>query len=281
MQCHVNSWSFDRIMGPTQVIEWDEAEEKHVVKTEPADEPARLALPELIAKLGEQGYLGVELAYVHLRDTSEDGLRRLRADAERAGVALTSLLLDFGDASTASEPRRRAEEALYRRWIRSAEQAGFRRVRIGAGDAPPGDEAALARAAEMLTGLAGFAGRAGIRLVTENLGRLLSRSEAVLKLLKACGGEVGLTADFGNFKDDKYRQLKEILPQAETIHAKASEDGGGQLDSTDFRKCADLARHAGFHGPFSLTYLGEGDPWRKLSEIRDLAAIEPTSLKLL
>lgn len=280
MQYHVNSWSFGREMGPLQLIEWDEDDGKHVVQTEGTD-PARMTLSELIARLGERGYRGVELAYVHLRDMSEEGLRRLRDVAGRAGVELTSLLLDFGDPSSADEARRSAERDLYRRWIRAAELAGFRRVRIGAGRASPEDEAAFDRAADMLRELADFAERDGIRLVTENLGRLLSRSDRVLKMLRACGGRVGLTADFGNFKTEKYRQLEDILPQAETIHAKASEGAGGQLDSTDFRKCAELARKTGFRGPFSLTYLGEGDPWRKLAEMRELAEIETPSLRLM
>ncbi|MCC3377356.1 sugar phosphate isomerase/epimerase [Cohnella sp. REN36] len=187
MQYHVNSWSFGREMGPLQLIEWDDDGGKHVVQTEGTD-PARMTLSELITRLGKQGYRGVELAYVHLRDMSEEGLRRLRDDAGQAGVELTSLLLDFGDPSSADEARRAAERDLYRRWIRAAEQAGFRRVRIGAGQASPEDEAAFDRAADMLRELADFAERGGIRLVTENLGRLLSRSDRVLKMLRACGG---------------------------------------------------------------------------------------------
>lgn len=262
-------------MGPLSYVEWDS--EASAFTTQTDDHPERLGLAELIGKLGAEGYAGIELAYPHLKDRSAAGLAELRRLAGLAGVELNSLLLDFGDPGTADERRRDAEMQLYRHWIDAAAEAGFRRVRIGAGSASPDDEAAFARAADTLRLLSAYAEHAGIRVVTENLGSLLGSAGQVLRMLRETGGQVGLTADFGNFKDDKYRQLEEILPSAETVHAKAREDGGGQLDSMDFRRCVEIARRAGYAGPLSLTYLGEGDPWAKLAEMRELAAIEPSN----
>ncbi|MEK0317155.1 sugar phosphate isomerase/epimerase family protein [Cohnella sp. 56] len=245
------------------------------------DHPALLGLFELIGRLGAEGYGGVELAYPHLKDRSDEGLAELRRIAGLAGVELNSLLLDFGEPGTADEVRHDAEMALYREWIDAAAKAGFRRVRIGAGEGSGDSEAAFVRAAETLVLLSAYAEHAGIRVVTENLGSLLGSSDRVLRMLSDTGGKVGLTADYGNFKDDKYRQLEEILPRAETVHAKAREDGGGQLDSMDFRRCVELTRKTGYAGPLSLTYLGEGDPWIKLAEMRELSAIGSASFKLL
>ncbi|MFD2334005.1 sugar phosphate isomerase/epimerase family protein [Cohnella sp. GCM10020058] len=274
MKHHVNSWSFEKWMGPLTYVEWDAG--ASALTTSVETHPERWGLPELIARLGAEGYGGIELAYPHLKDSSAEGLSELRRIAALAGVELNSLLLDFGDPGTGDAARRDAEMALYREWIDAAAEAGFRRVRIGAGDGD--DEASFARAAKTLSLLAAYAGNVGVRVVTENLGGLLSRSERVLRMLSETGGSVGLTADFGNFKQDKYRQLEAILPQAETVHAKAREDGGGQLDSMDFRRCIELARQAGYEGPLSLTYLGERDPWPALAEMRELAALKPAAV---
>lgn len=272
-------------MGPLAYVAWDQ--DSMTMTEEVEDHPALLGLFELIGRLGAEGYGGVELAYPHLKDCSDEGLAELRRIAGLAGVELNSLLLDFGEPGTADEVRHDAEMALYREWIDAAAKAGFRRVRIGAGEGSgdSGDsEDAFVRAAETLVLLSAYAEHAGIRVVTENLGSLLGSSDRVLRMLSDTGGKVGLTADYGNFKDDKYRQLEEILPHAETVHAKAREDGGGQLDSMDFRRCVELTRKAGYAGPLSLTYLGEGDPWTKLAEMRELSAIDSidsANLKLL
>ncbi|MDI4647619.1 sugar phosphate isomerase/epimerase family protein [Cohnella hashimotonis] len=273
MKHHVNSWSFENWMGPLTYVEWDE--DASALTTSVEKHPERWGLAELIVRLGAEGYGGIELAYPHLKDRSPEGLSELRRISSLAGVEMNSLLLDFGDPGTGDAARHDAEMALYREWIDAAAQAGFRRVRIGAGDGD--DEASFARAAETLSLLSAYAGQAGVRVVIENLGGLLSRSEQVLRMLGETGGSVGLTADFGNFKQDKYRQLEAILPHAETVHAKAREDGGGQLDSMDFRRCVELARQAGFEGPLSLTYLGNGEPWSALAEMRELAAIKPAA----
>lgn len=285
MKHHVNSWTFEKWMGPMAYETWDE--EAAAMKTEVETHPALLGLHELIGKLGAEGYGGVELAYPHLHDRSDEGLAELRRIAGLAGVELNSLLLDFGEPGTADEARRDAEMQLYREWIDAAAKAGFRRVRIGAGagagdgDGGPGDAAAFERAAETLKLLSAYAEHVGIRVVTENLGALLGTADRVLAMLRDTDGKIGLTADFGNFKDDKYRQLEQIAPYAETVHAKAREDGGGQLDSMDFRRCVDIVRRAGYDGPLSLTYLDDGDPWAKLAEMRELAAIERASSRPL
>ncbi|WP_217595442.1 sugar phosphate isomerase/epimerase [Cohnella sp. GbtcB17] len=273
MKHHINSYTFKNWMGPMAYVEWDA--DASALTTSVEAHPERIGLAELIARLGAEGYGGIELAYPHLKDRSAEKLAELRRISALAGVELNALLLDFGDPGTNDAARRDAEMALYREWIDAAAEAGFRRVRVGAGDGE--DDASFDRAAETLALLAAYAGHAGVRIVTENLGASLSTADRVLRMLEKTSGSVGLTADFGNFKEDKYRQLEAILPHAETVHAKAREDGGGRLDSMDFRRCVELARQAGYEGPLSLTYLADGDPWSALAEMRELTALKPAS----
>ncbi|WP_052475999.1 sugar phosphate isomerase/epimerase family protein [Cohnella kolymensis] len=277
MELSLNSWSFERQLGPLRLIEWDTEAKRNYVEIE--HRPEATTLLGLIVRMGMESYQALELAYVHLRDISEDALRDLKNVAEISGVQPASLLLDFGDLSTPDPLRTHADLQLYKQWIDIAAKAGFQRVRIPAGESAAHDEAALKQAAAGLCELAEYGADAGVRVVTENLGELLSTSENCLKLLGMCHGKIGLTVDFGNFKRNKYEQLAEIMPYAETVHAKASADKHGIIAEEDFRRCIELCRQSGFKGPLSLTYLGSGNTWEKLDEMQKLSESEPALME--
>jgi sugar phosphate isomerase/epimerase len=274
MNYSLNSWSFERYLGPFRLLEWDEKQQRHVYHTE--NMPEETTLLGLLVRMGSNAYHSLELAYGHLRSHDDQTLRDIRHVAEVSKVDLSSLLLDFGDLSGMNSLRRSADLEMYRNWIQYASQAGFMRVRIPAGDSPPDDRDALIRASEGLSELAVFGAERGVRIVTENLGGLLSTADNCLKLFDLCQGKVGFTADFGNFDRDKYAQLKEVLPYAETVHAKARLDAAGRIDEVDFKKCLEICREAEFSGPFSLTYEGEEDPWEKMNIMRTLSEALPT-----
>lgn len=274
MNFSVNSWSFERRLGPLRLIEWDGSERRNVVRTETM--PEETSLLGLLVRMGANAYHSLELAYAHLRVGSAQSLRDVRHVAEVSKVELSSLLLDFGDLSVDDTERRMADLETYRTWIDYAAQAGFARVRIPAGDSPPDDREALIRAAAGLSELARYGTQAGVRIVTENLGGLLSNAENCLKIIELCQGKIGFTADFGNFDRSKYSQLAQVLPYAETVHAKARLDAEGRIDEQDFRKCLELCRATEFSGPLSLTYTGEEEPWEKFKVMRTLAEALPT-----
>lgn len=277
MELSLNSWTFERQLGPLRLIEWDKEAQRNYVEIEPR--PEATTLLGLIVRMGMESYQALELAYVHLRDTSDEALRDLKNVAEISGIELASLLLDFGDLSTPDPLRTHADLKLYKQWIDIAAKAGFVRVRIPAGDSAPHDEAALKQAAAGLCELAEYGADVGVRVVTENLGELLSISDNCLKLLGMCHGKIGLTADFGNFKHNKYEQLAEVLPYAETVHAKASADKHGIIAEEDFHRCIELCKLAGFKGPLSLTYLGQGNLWEKLGEMHRLSEGQPVLIE--
>ena len=274
----VNTWSLEKLLGPLRMVEWREDRKEHALRVE--SRPEAVTLIELLAMLGDRGYGAVELSYAQFRETADESLEHIRLAARQAGVEMASLLLDYGDPSSADPVRRRADSLWYSRWIEIAAKAGFRRVRIPAGDGNPNDRAALSRAAEGLSAAAQYAAPLGVKVVTENLGSLLSTSANCLQMLELCKGAVGLTADFGNFKTDKYRQLGEVLPAAETVHAKAEAADGGGIDEADFRRCVELCADSGFKGPYSLTYLGgAADVWGMLDRMR--AAVDDQWTKRL
>ena len=86
--------------------------------------------------------------------------------------------------------------------------------------------------------------------------------------------EIGLLADFGNWSGPtKYADLAQILPRAESAHAKAHFDGPGSMDRADFEQCLVLCQQSGFNGPYSLIYDGpDGDEWAGLQLERAVVA---------
>ncbi|MBD2844989.1 sugar phosphate isomerase/epimerase [Paenibacillus sp. IB182496] len=269
MNVAVNSWSLEKELGALRMMEWSDVVADRVMHEE--EQPEAMTLTELCARLGQSGYRGLELTYAQIKDMSDDAMLDLRGAAKVSNVELSSLLLDYGDLSSDDEVRRQADLKWYKEWIDAASKAGFTRVRVPGGDSAPDDAAALSRAADGLSELAAYSERYGVLVVTENLGELLSTSANCQQLLEQCKGRVGFTADFGNFRTDKYKQLAEVLPYAETVHAKAETDSAGALDEADFKRCIALCVEAGFSGSYALTYLGQGDAWERLTQMRSLA----------
>src|SRR6476646_210287 len=111
----VNSWSFERDLGPLRMISWNNEKREHTLTIE--SHPERMTLPEFIIRLGEAGYEALELSYAQFQDSSPSYLEELRVVAERSGVRLASLLIDDGDLSSADEHRCRIEAAWYSKWI--------------------------------------------------------------------------------------------------------------------------------------------------------------------
>lgn len=213
-----------------------------------------LELPEHIAQFGIRT---LEICHFHLPSRAPAYLAELRDALQLAGVQLFSLLIDAGDLTDPQHAQRDLE--WIRGWIPAAAALGAERARVIAGKAVP-SAAALAQSAEHLRALASEAAESGVRLMTENWFQLLSRPDDVNALLDRLDGQVGLCLDFGNWGGAaKYEQLAAIAPRAESCHAKAHFSAADALDREDYTRCLDIARAAGFAGPYTLIYDGPGD----------------------
>ena len=125
--------------------------------------------------------------------------------------------------------------------------------------------AALTLSHDGLERLADYAAQRGVRLMTENWQNLLTKPEYVLTVLDGLD-HIGLLADFGNWGGPtKYDDLAQILPRAETTHAKANFGGPGQMDKTDYVRCFELCQAINFGGTHSMIYDGpDNDEWQGL-----------------
>jgi sugar phosphate isomerase/epimerase len=261
----ISSWSLHRLLGPTyrglNLTDGPRAAEY------PYGEGS-LTLLDLPAAVASHGIHNLEICHFHFPRTDDAYLRALRERLADAGVTMLTLLIDEGDISAADSDAREHDMARIRAWIDVAAKLGARRARVIAGQAQPDDADAARRSAEALTALAAHGEARSVRIITENWLALTMRPETLLAILERVGDAVGLCADFGNYKGpDKYEELEMILPRATSTHAKADFPAPGRMDETDFRRCLDLARAAGFDGPHVLIFESPGDEWAGIEQM--------------
>jgi sugar phosphate isomerase/epimerase len=258
----VSTWSLHRTLGPTYR---DLALRDTPRAAEYPFGHGSISLLDLPAAVAAHGIYLIEVCHFHFPRIDRVYLDMLRERLAAAGVGLQTLLIDAGDISAADDEARERDMACIRDWIDVASALGARQARVIAGYSQP-DDAAVQRSSMGLRALARYAEERSVRIITENWLALSMRPETLLAILAGAG--VGLCVDFGNYKGpDKYDDLRRILPKATSIHAKADFPEPGRMDTVDFRRCLDLARAAGFGGPYVLIFDSAGDEWTHLEQM--------------
>jgi sugar phosphate isomerase/epimerase len=260
----ISTWSLHRALGPVYP---DLALSDGERRAEDRYGAGELSLLEAPAAVAARGIMGLEVCHFHFPRTDADYLGELRGRLDAAGVRPLTLLLDAGDLTAPDAATRQRDLARLKGWVDVAARLGARQVRAIAGDARPGGEA-IGWSIAGLGELAGYAKERGVGVITENWRQLALRPADLLAILDGLDGAVGLCADFGNYRGPgKYDDLRAILPRAGSIHAKAEFPRAGELEREDFTRCLDLAREAGFAGPYVLIFDGPGDEWASLDQM--------------
>ena len=264
----VSTWSLHRTLGP---IYRDLAPHAAPRAAEYPYGQGSVSLLDLPAAAAAHGIYLLEVCHFHLPRTDRAYLGMLRERAAAAGVGLQTLLIDGGDISAADDETRERDMACIRDWIDVASALGARQARVIAGYSQQDDAAAVQRSSAGLAALARHGDEQSVRVITENWLALTTRPETLLAILSRAGAGVGLCVDFGNYQGPgKYDDLRQILPQATSIHAKAGFPEPGRMDTVDFRRCLDLARAAGFGGPYVLIFDSDGDEWTHLEQMIEM-----------
>ncbi len=223
-----------------------------------------VAILDLPAAIAKHGIRRLQLCHFHVADRGKTWLGEYRAACRDAGVTLQTLLVDDADISDAATHQR--DIAWISKWIDTAAEIGAEAARVVAGKQKP-SAATLALSVAGLKQIVARGKAAGVRVVTENWHDLLSGPHEVNHVLDAVGSDLGLLADFGNWKGPtKYDGLVAIMPRAEDTHAKCSFSGqlsaAGSMDSADYGRCVAIADAAGYAGPYTLIYDGpDDDEW--------------------
>jgi len=263
----LSTWSLHRNLGPLHWTIWDNEQKKHKIQVE--SQPEITTLLELPAILASKGFKAIEICHFHFPSTDSDYLKKLRSACDEADITFNTLLLDYGDITSDDEERRNADLNYIKQWIDIAGDAGAKQIRIIAGDAHPENKEALAHSSELLNVLVEYAKNLGVRIITENFHSLTSTSDNCIQLVKNSNEELGLIADFGNFKGKtKYEEIAKILPYSQSVHAKPDMDSEGIPDEEEFRKCLDLLTAAKYNGPINIIYDGPGDMWEGIERVK-------------
>lgn len=255
----VSTWSLHRTLGrPASYGPGQEIPERSQQGI------SLLALP---AKLDAFGIHALEICHFHLPTRDRGYLREVRGAMADAGVEPFTLLVDAGDVTDPQHGERDLE--WIGGWLEDAAELGVERARVIAGKQPPTAET-VAASIRGLRRLAERADTVGVRLTTENWLALMASPAQVLQVLDALDGRLGLCVDFGNWRGaDKYSDLAELMPRAESFHAKCHFGEDGKMDKEDFVRCLELARAATKAGPYTLIYDGpNSDEWAGLDAER-------------
>jgi sugar phosphate isomerase/epimerase len=261
----VSSWSVHRALG----IKYPNSPANDVVA--PAEEtwgPAKLTLMELPEAVARIGIDRLHICHFHLASRDPAYLGEVRGALRDAGATLETLLIDDGDIAHPVDGQRDVD--WIGRWIGAAAALGAKRARVIGGKQKPSPET-IDRAVTALGELARRGKAEGVRIITENWLDLLAGPSEVNAVLDRLGGEVGLLADFGNWKGPhKYADLAAIFGRAEDSHAKAHFRRVGEMDADDFGRCLAVAAAAGYDGPYTLIYEGpDADEWEAVAMERD------------
>ena len=243
-----------------------------------------ISLLELPLALAQANIPTLEIVHFHFPTMDAAYIDELRAAIEEAGIELFSVLIDAGDITHPDETIRAKEMAWIRSWLDVTARCGATHARVVGGYQPVErnhgpllDHPVLQCSAQGLRQLADYGSSNGVQVITENFRETTNRADQALAILELCEGQVGLCADFGNYKGaDRYDELTAIFPRADSAHVKAMYDDSGHSDENEFRHSLGMLAEAGFDGPMSLIFdtalHGNSSEWDNLAQMRMVAA---------
>jgi sugar phosphate isomerase/epimerase len=267
----------------------------------------RLTLAEFPARAKDAFGVGdIETVAFQFRGGLDDPeLDTFAAALRDSGVRLLNVAIDAGDLLEADDEKRAADVAELKRWIERFSAMGARFVRVNPGSPfSPHTGGMPEYLVAALVELGEFAAAHGSRLLVENHGGPSSDPAWMLALLDAVGSEhLGLLLDLGNFDAlmqpvmalmfaapdappvdpvtllenvdlaPVYAGIEALAPRAELVHVKAHDvDDAGTVRAVDLDRAIGILRDAGYDGPLTVEYEGNGgDPWAKSARVLEVA----------
>lgn len=214
----------------------------------------------------EYGIEAVEYVNSFFKEKARDRdyLGELKSRCDGHGVRSLLIMCDgegaIGDPDPAA--RTRAVENHYR-WVEAARLLGCHSVRVNARSAGSRDEQQRL-AADGLRRLTEFAADYRINVLVENHGGLSSDGQWLAGVMEAVDHpRCGTLPDFGNFDlgggetYDPYRGIREVMPYARAVSAKAHAfDARGNERDKDFHRLLRIVLEAGYRGYVGIEYEG-------------------------
>ena len=225
----------------------------------------------------EFGLDAVEYVNQFFADKAKDQeyLKNLKQRAEDNGVKSLLIMIDNeGSLSSAVASERKTAVENHYKWVEAAKFLGCHSIRVnlhGAGS----DEEWKSASIDGLGKLAEYGANHKMNVIVENHGQHSSNGGLLAEVIKQINNPFcGTLPDFGNFCMkrekgdlwespcvewyDRYKGVKEMLPYAKGVSAKAFNfDSKGNEQDIDFKKMLELVKASGYKGYIGIEYEGE------------------------
>lgn len=225
-----------------------------------------LDFPEISKK--EFGIDTVEYVNLFFKDKAEDTayLGSLLQRCNDNGVKNHLIMVDAeGALAEPDDAARHIAVKNHYKWIHAAKFLGCASIRVNIFGTGTPDELKNA-AIDSLGLLGGYAEKENINILIENHGGYTSDAQWMVEILNAVNKpNVGSLPDFGNFcirsengltwgktcyeEYDRYKGVKELMPYAKGVSAKAMAfTESGECSETDFKRMLKIVASSGFSG---------------------------------
>ncbi len=220
----------------------------------------KMTLEDFIRKGWELGLDGVELTSYYFTTTEDEYVFKLKRVLLSYGLDVSAI--GVGNRFTLPDVKAREKEVMkVKRWIEVAAKIGAPVVRVFAGDVPEGygEEEAFAWVVDALKECVNYARRYGVVVALENHGGITATAEGVLKILRAVDSEwMGVNLDTGNYRLNRYEEIRKTAPYAVHVHAKFLKVGPeGNDEILDYARIVDVLYKTGYKGYLSIEYEGK------------------------
>ncbi len=243
--------------------------------------PERVEIETCLDSAADMGFDGVEILHRQMREESNGYLQKLKRQAFSLGLDLCGFSTHQGFLSPdKAERQKNIDHTLH--CIELAYRLGIPTMRVNTGrwgTIKDFDDLMKARGIEPrlegYTDIDGFgwvidslekclpkAEECGVVLGLENHWGLGRTAEGVLRIVNAIDSPwLEVTLDTGNFLEDPYEQLEQLVPRAILVQAKTYYGGGKwyTLD-LDYPRIVKMLRKHKYRGYISLEFEGNEDP---------------------
>lgn len=206
------------------------------------------------------GLDGVELTSYFFESESDSYLLDLRNKCFHLGMDITGTAIG-NDFVTPDKQERQKQVQDVKKWIDKAVVLGAPSIRVfGGGSIPDGhtENDAYDWVIPSMQECVDYAAQKGIVLAMANHGGFPVTSEQVIKVIQEIDSPwFGALLDTGNFLEDWYRQISEVLPYAVMMHLKVNMHStveGARPVSADMERIFRLIKNQGYERYVDIEY---------------------------
>lgn len=222
----------------------------------------KMTYDDLVHMAVDTGVDGLDLTVYWFPSTGDEFLLPLKALAYRNGVEIYSISIR-SDMCRPTAEQRQKELAEVQKWVDVAARLGAGHIRVFGGVVPKGEteDQAARWVVEVLREASAYSGSKGVMLGLENHGGITAKASRIVEMVKAVNSPwVGVNLDTGNFDNDPYGQIAQILPYAVNVQFKMDVREGGQRAASDWDRLTRMLAEAGYRGYMALEYEAKEDP---------------------